>query len=122
MLVLTRGFKRANLELWSDGAQGFKNELCYVCSVLVSTYGFKNELCYVCSVLVSTHGFKNELCHMCTVLVSTHSFKNEICHMCGVLLATFRLMLHVKRASLDLGLKNESMLQVQFPCFDSWHD
>ena len=69
-------FKRVNLELWSDGAQGFKNELCYVCSVLVSTHGFKNELCHMCSVLVSVHRFKNELSYMCTVLFSTHSFKN----------------------------------------------
>ena len=39
------------------------------------------------------------------MLVSTHSLKNDLCHVCRVLLSTFRLTLHVKRASLDLGLK-----------------
>ena len=38
----TRGFKRASLKFDSSfnrtrGTQGFKNELCYVCGVLVST-------------------------------------------------------------------------------------
>ena len=42
---------------------------------------------------------------MCSVRVLTHSLKNDLCHVCGVLVSTFRLMLHVKRASLDLGLK-----------------
>ena len=43
----------------------------------------------------------DELCYMCSVLVSKHGFKNELCHMCGVLDSTFRLMLRVKRASLE---------------------
>ena len=59
---------------------------------------------------------------MCSALVSNHGFKNELCHMCGVLDSTFRLMLRVKRASLDLGLKERVMLHVQYACFDSWHN
>ena len=53
-------------------AHCFKNELCFLCSVLVLTRGFKNDLCYMCTVLVSTHGLKNELCYMCSVLALTH--------------------------------------------------
>ena len=59
---------------------------------------------------------------MYSVLVSTHSLKNDLCHVCRVLVSTFRLTLHVKRASLDLGLKERVMLHVQYTCVDSWHD
>ena len=49
------------------------------------------------------------------MLVSTHSFKNELCHLCGVFVSTFRLMLHVMRASLDLGLKERVNVTRQEP-------
>ena len=39
---------------------------------MISYHGFKNELCYMCTVLVSTQSFKNELCHMRGMLVLTH--------------------------------------------------
>ena len=76
---------------------------------LVSAHCFKNELCFLCSVLVFTHRFKNDLCYMCTVLFSTHGLN-------------WRVLLHVRLASLDLGLKERVMLHVQCACFDSWHD
>ena len=79
--VSTRGFKQASLELGPGGPQGFKNELCYVCTMLVSTHRFKNELCYMRSVFGSTPGFENELCYMCSVLVLTRGFKNKLCYM-----------------------------------------
>ena len=72
-----------------------------------------------------------ELCHMlkvlsyvtvCSVLVLTQCSKNELCHIGRVLDSTFRLimlMLHVKRASLALGLKERVMLHVQNACVDS---
>ena len=72
-----------------------------------------------------------ELCHtlkvlsyvtVCSVLVLTQCSKNELCHIGSVLDSTFRLMLHVKRASLDLGLKERVTLHVQYACVDSWHD
>ena len=72
-----------------------------------------------------------ELCHtlkvlsyvtVCSVLVLTQCSKNELCHTGSVLDSTFRHMLHVKHASLDLGLKERVMLHVQYACVDSWHD
>ena len=69
-----------------------------------------------------------ELCHtlkvlsyvtVCSVLVLTQCSKNELCYIGSVLDSTFRLMLHVKRASLDLGLKERVMLHVRYACVDS---
>ena len=65
-----------------------------------------------------------ELCHtlvlsyvtVCSVLVLTQCSKNELCYIGSVLDSTFRLMLHVKRASLDLGLKERVTLHVQYAC------
>ena len=75
VLVSTRGFKRASpSRIKGPRDLRFKNELCYVGTVLVSTRGFKNELCHSRSVLVSAHCFKNEFCFLCGVLVSTHGF------------------------------------------------
>ena len=71
VLVSTRDFKSASLELGPWGLRVLKNELCYVCTVLVSTHGFKNQLCVLCSVLGSTHGFKNEFCCLLGLPVST---------------------------------------------------
>ena len=97
--------------------RGFKNELCHSRSVFFSAHCFKNEFCFLCSVHVLTHRFKKDLC-MCTVLnASTHGFKNEFC--CRLY---ERVLLPVRLASLDLGLKERVMLHVQCACFDSWHD
>ena len=53
----------------------------------------------------------------CVVCLSWLSaLRNELCHIGSVLDSTFRLMLHVKRASLDLGLKERVTLHVQYAC------
>ena len=100
-----------------DSIRGFKNELCHSRSVFFSAHSFKNEFCFLCSVHVLTHRFKKDLC-MCTVLnASTHGFKNEFC--CRLY---ERVLLPVRLASLDLGLKERVILHVPCACFDSWHD
>ena len=69
--------------------RGFKNELCHSRSMLVSAHCFnKNELYFLCSVLVLTHHFKNDLCIPTSVLVSTHGFKNEFCCLLGLAFST----------------------------------
>ena len=85
-----------------------KNELCFLCRVLVLTRRFKNELpclfrlvafrtSYAIRVACSFLSFrlialsKNELCFLCRVLVFTHRFKNDLCYMCTVLFSTHGL-------------------------------
>ena len=66
-----------------------------------------------------------ELCHtlkvlsyvtVCSVLVLTQCSKNELCYIGSVLDSTFRLMLHVKRASLDLGLLKRTSYVTRAVC------
>ena len=60
MLVSTRGFKRASLELGPGGLRAQRTSYVTCVTALVSTHGFKNELYHLRSVLVSAHCFKNE--------------------------------------------------------------
>ena len=118
---------------------GFDSWLFHICSVIIrlrilcgacqsrlrarGTQGFKKKESYVQRACFDS-SLKERV--MCSVLVSSHGFKNELCYMCSGLyrLTTLRTsyMLHVQRASLDLGLKGRVMLQVQCACFGSWHD
>ena len=76
-----------------------------MCRELVSTYGRITDTLKVLSYVT-----------VCSVLILTQCSKNELCHIGSVLDSTFRLMLHVKRASLDLGLLKRTSYVTRAVC------